>query len=261
MSRIYLPVATNGSGNVKANYMLSLVAAVSGSGLEIELARADDSLAQRAMNKVAADFLASTCDELLIVDCDIEVTARHLKWLFEHDVPLVYGPYFKRQPKAELCLASLHDGDRADPEKVLWEVRRAGRGFTRVHRSVFERMKEDNGGPALRYHNHGRVEWHFWPAGVVEGSMSIQSGTDDDGFPRREYLSEDWWFDEYCRSIGIPVLVDTRIMARHEGDQIYPIPFDLDVLPGILARFTAEEIVDAAESVGMTILTQEEIGG
>lgn len=252
MSKIYLPVSTNGSGSVKRNYMLALVRAISECGLEIELAEADDSLAQRAMNKVSADFLASTCDELLIIDCDVIVTAQQLRHLFEHDAKLVYGSYVKRQPKTELCMASLRDGDVPAEDAKLWEVRRAGRGFARIHRDVFEAMKEENGGPALRYHNHGRIEWHFWPAGVVEGSMSIETGNDELGYPRREYLSEDWWFCEWARSLGIPVQVDTRIFAKHEGDCVFPIRYTPDMLATILRQFTADEI-NAARNEGDVI--------
>jgi len=52
-------------------------------------------------------------------------------------------------------------------EKGLAEVRRSGRGFMLVKRELLEMMKEDNGGPALRYHNHEKIEWDFFTSGPV----------------------------------------------------------------------------------------------
>ena len=198
--------------------MLSLVKAISEVGLEVEMSQASDSLASRGINRVSADFLYSDCQEMLVIDCDLIVTARDLKYLFSHDVELVYGPYVKRQPVPELCLASLRDGDTPDPSNPLWEVRRAGKGFVRIKRSLLERMKSENGGPAKRFTNHGRNEWDFWPVGVVDGEFSVT------GQP--EYLSEDWMFCERARAMGAPIYVDHRILAAHEGSMIFPISRD-----------------------------------
>jgi hypothetical protein len=74
-------------------------------------------------------------------------------------------------------------------------------------------MKEENGGAAKRYTNHGRDEWHFWETGVVTGDKSAT------GEP--EFLSEDWFFCERARELGVPVLVDRRIVLAHEGDKIF----------------------------------------
>lgn len=234
--RIYLPILDNGGGNVKANYMKALIESVSLSGLDIQLSRASDSLATRGMNSVTAGFLASDCDELLIIDCDIIFTADDLRHLFEHDVPLVYGIYPKRQVETELCLATFKD-HQVFPDQALVEVRRAGRGFVRIKRELLERMKEENGGPALRYFNHGRPEWHFWPCGVVDGEMSV------DG--RAEFISEDWYFCERARALGVPVLVDQRIFTKHEGDCIFPVAYKESMLPEILSRFSDEQVQNA----------------
>jgi len=188
------------------------------------------------MNKISSDFLASDCDELLIIDCDIILTAEDLKNLFSHDLPLVYGMYYKRQPKTELCLGGMFDGSTPPEDSNLWELRRSGRGLVRIKREVFERMKEQNGGPAEHYTNHGRDEWDFWPSGVVRGEMS----SNPDGLP--EYISEDWYFCERARQLGYKILADKRIAARHEGDCIFPIRYSPDMLPDILSRFSPDEI-------------------
>jgi len=104
----------------------------------------------------------------------------------------------------------------------LIEVRRSGRGFMRVRREVFEAMKEESGGPALRFHNHGRVEWQFFKSGIVTGDFStMRDGSDDAGFPIREWISEDWYFCEEAHKLGFKTLVDSTITLGHIGPKEY----------------------------------------
>jgi hypothetical protein len=95
-----------------------------------------------------------------------------------------------------------------------------------VTRDVFEALKEDNGGPALRFHNHGEVEWSFFRSGVVSGSYSPMLGDKDkDGYPIREWITEDWYFCEDIRHhLGIKTLVDTGICLSHIGTKTYRLP-------------------------------------
>ncbi len=236
---IEIPIAHNGLGYVCSAYMLNLIRAASESGIRVQFTEAGDSLANRACNRITNDFMAGNADELWIVDTDIVTCGQHFKWLGEHDVELVYGTYSKRQPLIEHCLAVLNNGDRPTPGQ-LWEVRRAGRGYTRIKRSLLERMKEENGGPALRYHN-GKypVEWDFWPTGVHSGKDSTAGeGNDKDGFPLREFYSEDWGFCDRARNMGVPILVDTRIQTKHIGQWPFPIDYTEEMLPQILAAFS-----------------------
>lgn len=272
--QIYVPVADNGSGAIRANYMVSLIKAIAESGLNIRLARATDSLATRAMNFVSNEFLRSNADELLIIDCDICITGEQLKRLFEHDAPLVYGMYPKRQPKLEMCFAPHRTGE-FQPNNGLLEVRRAGRGCVRIARSVFEAMKEDNGGPALRFHNLGRVDWDFWPSGVVDHKSKMAVGcsiedptdpdgfsmVDEDGYPRREFISEDWYFCERARLLGIPSLIDTRIMTQHEGDCLFPIHYTAEMLPEILGCFDEATLQKAIREVHARTAGLPELSG
>jgi len=239
---IELPIIDNGMGLITAAYALNIIRAISESGLNISIPTQGtaDSLATRGMNDATNSFLYGNADYLLIIDTDIVTSGQHLKWLFEHDAELVYGTYPKRHPKHEMCLATLTDGDRPPAGKTLWEVRRAGRGYVRISRSLLEKMKEDNGGPAKRYHN-GKfpVQWDFWPSMVIEGEFSTAGhGKDDKGYPRREFISEDWGFCDRARALGVPVLVDPRIQTLHLGQTAFPIRYDEDMLPNVLSYFS-----------------------
>ncbi len=239
---IEIPITHNGLGYCTTAYVINLFRAISGSGLNFCLTESGDSLANRACNRMLNDFLHNPLEpsEILIIDTDVVTCAQHFRWIFEHDAELVYGTYCKRQPLIEHCLAVLNNGDRPTPGQALWEVRRAGRGYTRIKRSLLERMKEENGGPALRYHN-GKypVEWDFWPTGVHSGKDSTAGeGNDADGYPKREFYSEDWGFCDRARNMGVPILVDTRIQTKHIGQWPFPIDYTEEMLPQILAAFS-----------------------
>lgn len=224
--KIFLPICDNGGGAVKGNYVMCLMEAFK--GIDVQIARVTDSHADRQCNKMANEFLHTDCDRMLIIDTDIIFTRRDIENILSHDVPLVYGIYPKKDERGDPCLGTFEDvpvnGDLAT-------VRRCGRGFMLVKRELIEAMKEDNGGPALRYHNHGRVEWAFFPSGPVRGDLSVYGwANDEQGFPKREWISEDWHFCENARRLGVPTLVDVRIALEHEGSKIYRLnPMDLKV--------------------------------
>jgi hypothetical protein len=218
--KLFIPLSHNGCGMGPINVVPLFMAAFE--GYEIDMRVCGDSHANRAMNRVAADFLYSDCDELIIVDIDVTFTRRHIQRLLSHDVPLVYGIYPKKDEKTEPCLCTFKEIKTRDDGLI--EVRRCGRGFLRAKREVFEAMKEDNGGPALRFHNHGRVEWDFFPSGPVCGldvSVYDIGDKDEDGFQKREWLSEDWYFCDRARALGYPTLVDPNIALGHIGPKEY----------------------------------------
>lgn len=219
MKNLFVPILDNGGGAVRASFMTAFCAAMG--GRNIFLRQFSDSLVGRNRNRACADFLASECDEMLMIDTDIVFNASHVDSILSHKVPLVYGMYPKKQAKLELCLCTMLDYVE-DPTAILVEVRRAGSGFVKIHRSLLEMMKEENGGPCRRYTNHGRPEWDFWRVGVFDMPFAIHDG---------EYLSEDWSFCETARAMGVPVLVDQQIQLRHEGTAIYPLTSSLSPEP------------------------------
>jgi SAM-dependent methyltransferase len=214
---------------------------------DIQFAFASDSHANRGMNKIANGFLKSDCDAWFNIDADIRFRKQDVDNLIEHvanDVALVYGIYPKKEDATSPCLCTFETVDAPDAKTGLTKMRRAGRGFMLVRRDVLEAMKEDNGGPALRYHNHGGdIEWDFFPSGVVTGAMSalenaevgmmIPDGmtrlnfpVDADGYRIREWISEDWYFCERARALGYPTMVDARIALGHVGLKEYRFSMD-----------------------------------
>lgn len=217
---LFVPLLDNGNGDIKAAFMCDFWEAFK--GREVIFARASDSHANRGMNKVACAFLKTDCDWWINIDADILFTRRNIDHLLSHgDAKLVYGIYPKKSDETEPCLGTF-DIVLPPTDENLVTVLRSGRGFMLVHRSLLEAMKEDNGGPALRYHNHGEVQWDFFPSGPVTGELSaMPAGKDPDGYPVREWISEDWFFCERARALGVPTVVDSRIALGHEGSKQY----------------------------------------
>lgn len=222
-TKYLIPLSHNGSGMGPMEFIPCFLSAFA--GLDIDVRVCGDSLATRACNRMAADFMYSDCDEMLIIDIDIVFTSKQIRQLLSHDVPLVYGIYPKKQEDTPACLCGFAVDPPVRPiqNSPLTEVRRAGRGFMRVKREVFEAMKEESGGPALRFHSHGRIEWDFFVAGAFSGAESCYpaGARDEDGFPMREYLSEDWVFSQRASALGFKTLVDSTICLGHIGPKEY----------------------------------------
>lgn len=217
--KLFIPILDNGQGDIKADFLFDFFRATS--GREIQLARFSDSHPGRGRNVVAASFLRSDCTHLLFIDGDIGFVPADMDRMFQNPELLIVGGIYplKCATETKLCLQTLPDHQPTETGGFL-EVARTGTGFLRIAREVFERMKQP-GRPAhqpstishqlkyaQRYTNHGgHDEWDFFQSGVING----------------EWLSEDWFFCDRARALGIPVLVDTNIQLWHEGSIKYPI--------------------------------------
>jgi SAM-dependent methyltransferase len=231
--KIFVPLLDNGNGSVMASFMGDFFYAFR--ERDVVFALASDSHANRGMNKIANGFLKTDCDAWFNIDADIRFRKQDVDNLIEHidnDVALVYGIYPKKEEATTPCLCSFQTIEAPDVKTGLTTMRRSGRGFMLVRRDVLEAMKEDNGGPALRYHNHRTkdgervIEWDFFPSGCVTGFQSALDYpgallTDEAGFPVREWISEDWYFCERARALGYPTFVDARIALGHVGLKEY----------------------------------------
>jgi hypothetical protein len=200
---LFVPVLSNGDGKVMVDFMMSLLSCLC-QFPTVRVASYSDSLVSRARNIAVCGFLTTDREFLLFWDADIIAQPHDLARLSEHDDDILCGIYPKKMIELVPVFQTL-PGRGNTKVGGLEEVARSGTGFMRIHRSVFERMKKE--GVAALYENHGEHQWDFFPVGVVGG----------------EYLSEDWWFCDNARSLGIKVMLDTRIQLRHQGLATYPI--------------------------------------
>lgn len=159
-------------------------------------------------NIMAAHFLESGCDELFLHDLDIIYTPTDLAMLLSHNEPYVGGIVPKRILGLELAIMPyepLAENPHAKGVKPLISGD-CGRGFVRIHRSVFESLmphvptykddQEERSGGATRY----------------EFFRSKPGGH-----------SEDFSFCELYRKHGGDPKIDQRVVVQHVGSAVYPI--------------------------------------
>lgn len=173
-------------------------------GYKVDLQSVSFPYPDGAMNLATQFFLESNADEMIVIDTDIKFEPSHLRSLLSHDEPLVFGLYPKKKPGLEFPVVSLDDSDNpfTGDGPALREVARCARGFMRVHRSVFEKLK-----PFVECivcpQTHNK-QWQFWKC-LVGGH------------------SEDFAFCDLYRMHGGKILVDSTITTQHEGSCVYPI--------------------------------------
>jgi hypothetical protein len=208
-TKLFLPVLHNGDGSVKLSYMMSVVSSFG--GIDIHISTFGDSHPGRARNRAVAKFLETDRDYLLFIDADIVFDREHIEKLMASDEPILCGIYPKKQPGIHPCCVMLPGFQMTEETKDCpVEGRRAGTGFMRIHRSVFERLKasadefRNTGGDGQA----GPPQWDFFKSGVLNG----------------EWLSEDWYFCDMARAAGFRIMIHTGIQARHEGSAVYPLP-------------------------------------
>ncbi|MCX8003377.1 MAG: hypothetical protein N2688_00215 [Burkholderiaceae bacterium] len=173
----------------------------------------NESLVQRARNRVVAEFLASDCSHLLFVDSDIGFTAHAALRLLAHDRPLIGGLYRKKSLERVEFAANWwpsEDGTAPrDPRTGAIRVLNVATGFMAIRRDVILRMVEAF--PQLRYEVHPAEGEGAWTAHLYAlFDCWIDPAT-------RSYWSEDYGFCARWRALGGEVWADPGIVLEHWG--------------------------------------------
>lgn len=220
-AKLFLPICSNGGG-VDPRYMTGILDAFS--GRDFAFLNVSDPHPANVLSMATHTFLKTDCEEMVIVDADVEITRADLDRLLSHDLPIVFGWYHKKVFPPEACVVGLESegGGVLRANSGLKEFAAAGRGFVRIHRSVFEHMLEaeeiktfTNMSPA------GDPVREIWQSGVHEGS----------------FQHEDFNFCRRIRALGYKVLVDTHAHVKHWGAFAYGTIPDL----GTIAPVPIEE--------------------
>src|SRR5574337_1429436 len=123
---IFLPLIDNGQGDIKANFVLSILRGVR--NMDIHIDRFSDSLPSRARNRAAAHFLRETQrDYIMFIDSDIIFDKNHIDMLMESDEPILAGIYCKKSKGIEPCINTL-PGHTETLCGGYQEIARAGTG-------------------------------------------------------------------------------------------------------------------------------------
>lgn len=202
---MFFPLVGNGTGNVKEAFMLSVMNLFE--HFDVQFASVSyGPYVGWARNRAATLFLATDIEYLFFVDMDIAFTRQHVFRLFDSDEPIIGGMYFIKTTK-RLLPCFVHFAGKGGLLRTggVENVARTGTGFMRIHRSVFEKLKETT---ATYKDADGLVDYDFFPVGPSSD----------------EYLAEDWGFCDLAREAGFKIMLDTGIQVLHEGTAFYPLP-------------------------------------
>jgi hypothetical protein len=196
----------------------------------------NESLVQRARNYLVDEFLHRTdCTHMMFIDADITFNAIDVIAMLALDKEIIGGGYSKKS----LNFGRLHNAIKRNPElpaaeyesllgdivfnpvkgtenfKVTepLEVMDLGTGFMMIRRDVFTKYQEAH--PEQMYlPDHQTTNF--------DGSREICAFFDcviDDKTKR--YLSEDYFFTQKCRELGIKTWLCPWIQLGHMGSYIF----------------------------------------
>lgn len=209
MKKLFLPIIDNGMGLSRTSWSMSLAYACLTvlRGYDVTLRSISYPYPDGAANIAANDFLASWCDEMLLIDTDIIFSPQQVEWILSHDEEMVFGIY----PKKRVGLTFPHEwmtdenpfvvNPLAEGVAPLVELKRTARGFMKMRRSVLEKMRVTS------------------TIAEMEGGKGYEFFRNLPGGH-----SDDFAFCDRWRAFGGKILVDQRIVAQHEGSAVYPIP-------------------------------------
>ena len=202
---------------------------------------------QWARDEIAAYLYQQKFDEILFWDKDLQPSIAQVVRLCSHDVPIVCAAYCHRALDIYWHLDMVPGGQ--PDEHGLWPANRAGIGFSKVRKDVFDRLKakfperayikQDGGCDPVPLHE-------FFPMGITgpcsdEGKLErirkemaeapecevinrIQHILDDADYASNRILGEDFYFCKLLKEAGIPLLVDPALIIPHAGETLFPIP-------------------------------------
>ncbi len=151
-----------------------------------------------ARNEACRQALKAGADHLFFLDSDVIPPRDTILRLIKHDLPVVSGIYCRRSPPHAVPVM-IRNGQWVTeyPANSLIQVDLVGAGCLLIRRDVLEKLPpiDDKRGK----------HWFDWRVDMM-GLL-----------PQGEALSEDFSFCLQCRRHGIPIVVDTSLMARHIG--------------------------------------------
>lgn len=214
--KLFFPQLENGMGLTHGGYSNSFALSCLSVLREhdVKLCRLSDPSPTFTGNHAAEVFLNHTdCERMVIIDTDLIFKPEQLGYLLSHSEPFVAGIYPQGKPGLHFalkvmdeeiglsCFAKNPFDKNINP---LVEVKRVARGFSNIHRSVFEEMISK--GAVKKYLDDAskKEQWEFWK--YLPGGHS-----------------EDFRLCDDYRSIGGHIYVDQRCVCQHEKTAIYPI--------------------------------------
>ncbi len=217
-------------GKVLAELAGSLIASAGAFGA-VSI-KSEVSLVPLVRNIIAHQFIKSPFEWLVCIDSDIGFTPQDFRFLME---ARNQNHLSRQEPEPTRVLISGGDiSPLANPPRVkgeeadvlvtaeyayktdLCEPCRMGLGFTRIHKSVFEKLaqlKHEDGASRLwEYRMKGEMYRDYYPCGPFLSQL----------LPTGDWKGEDHGFFTLCALAGIAPRIETRTSLVHFGRKGYP---------------------------------------
>lgn len=185
----------------------------------------------KVRNFFVADFLASDCTDLVMLDDDLWWEDGALLRLLSHDCDLVGGVYPKRQDPIEYPVRRV-DGAEVDANGLL-EVKYLPTGFLRMTRTCLERM--------VQAYGHLSYDDNDCPNKTAHALFWYDIAPDPDEDRERAFWGEDFTFCRRWREIGGTVKLDTLLTFGHIGKKAFMGCYGDD-----LAAVEAQQVTQSA---------------
>jgi len=192
----------------------------------------NESLITRARAYLADEFLRSDCSHMMFIDADISFNPMDVLVMLALDKEIIGAPYPKKSIKwtnIKKAILKNPDIEIGDLEKLggdivfnpasgttkfsvtePLEVMEIGTGMMLINREVF--TKFDVGYPQYKYRPDHVGTANF--GGEREIMMYFNTEIDPD---TKRFLSEDYFFTQSCRKLGIKVWMAPWIICGHTG--------------------------------------------
>src|ERR1051326_1592608 len=161
------------------------------SGLAADVHLTIDAYIDWGRNRIVQDALDKGCTHLMFLDQDVSPPSDTLERLLLHDLPIVGGVYYGKEPGSPpVCGVFEPEFTRLIEVKPhLMELGWTGMGCTLIKCDVFREMEA----------HYGDKKW----------------------YSTAENAGEDIWFCRRAQELGIPVFVDGSLVVGHVGQRIF----------------------------------------
>ena len=165
----------------------------------------NESLIPRARNRILADFMASQCSHLIMIDADIGFAGRDVLRLVAHNKPLIGATYAKKdRTKYAPAFVPMNGAVFQREDDGLAEVECLPGGFMLIQRETVAQMRG-------RFHDLWYWDQHGGERRPIHDLFCCY--TDEN----RQFWSEDYAFCQRWRTAGGQVWMDPYISLTHNG--------------------------------------------
>lgn len=214
-------------GKVGVDFVNSLVAsllALRAAGAEVHYAiYANSANVPRVRNTAVAAMMGEDFTDIVFIDADMQWDAVDLAKVCAYDTSIVGVPYRARTDNNARWIVVWDDEVRQHEASGLLTAKRAGTGFLRVRRDVFEKLEELH--PYLHYAGPHVTEENQKPHLFAFFDYALKAG--EDGVTG--HLSEDYYFCDLARDAGFTIWMDPNVNLGHIGSKTWSGKFVDDV--------------------------------